>query len=678
MHAIIKRSPIITSIILLANLLYSHQVKAALTLSFENDIFQIEKGAPQNITVVEDYIIAALAYEGVVVLDRQGNILDQLRFDYPFSEATFVSASDVFQFKDENIVLIAIADRIKSRIILRGLNPNTGKFIQDLILSADGFFSVNPAPTHLCMARDIYDNSLYLFAGNALGNMKQYRIFTTASDEITIRLDRTIPVGGATTSCISDNASGVIYIVEPDMGVWSIDADVDLAPSRHLVAGVKPFGRLVKPVSVSIIEYENQRVPLISDVGSKSFLRLLPETGEITAEVSFPSSIVGISGSIENISVGYFSHPNDPSGVFAVAVEGNSGDGEIRLLPINKHLGKAPEQILVVSNPVDAVVYPLTMTAPISPSGDSANAPAIWIHPEDPALSLILGTDKRAGLGVYDLSGNLLQFLRDGQINNVDVRSGFMGIKGLEYIVSANERAKETIEIYAIDPETRLLSNVGARSIPAEFYDPYGLCMYRNRETDTLYVIAINSDGLLHQWRLFHDGRGKVDAELVRRLNIGTVAEGCVADDETGYLYIAEEDVAIWRYMADPNVGDDRTAIANVRPEGELIADIEGVTIYKKPDGEGYIIASSQGSSSYAVYDRKPPHKYRGMFRIRANVHANIDGTSQTDGIDVTSIPLPGYPAGLLVAQDGRYDETQNFKYISWQDIAENLRLQDQ
>ena len=56
---------------------------------------------------------------------------------------------------------------------------------------------------------------------------------------------------------------------------------------------------------------------------------------------------------------------------------------------------------------------------------DAADDVAVWVHPTDRALSLVLGTDKTSGLAVYDLAGRQLQFLTDGAINNVDLRYGF-------------------------------------------------------------------------------------------------------------------------------------------------------------------------------------------------------------------------------------------------------------
>ena len=164
--------------------------------------------------------------------------------------------------------------------------------------------------------------------------------------------------------------------------------------------------------------------------------------------------------------------------------------------------------------------------------------------------------------------------------------------------------------------------------------------------------------------------------ELVREIAVGSQAEGCAADDELGQLYIAEEDVALWAYSAEPDGGDKRTQIDKTEG-GNVTADIEGVSIYVGADGKGYVIASSQGDDAYAVYRREAPHDFVGKFHVVANETLGIDGSSETDGLDVVSAPLGAdYPAGLLVVQDGRNlmpSARQNFKYVSWQDVMKVL-----
>jgi 3-phytase len=117
-----------------------------------------------------------------------------------------------------------------------------------------------------------------------------------------------------------------------------------------------------------------------------------------------------------------------------------------------------------------------------------------------------------------------------------------------------------------------------------------------------------------------------------------------------------------------------------------LSADVEGLAIYAPPGAssdQGYLIASSQGNFTYVVYDRAAPHAYRGTFQIVDNTDLKIDGVQETDGLDVVAAPLgPDYPVGMLVVQDGYNknpdgsDANQNFKYVSWADIAAALGLE--
>jgi myo-inositol-hexaphosphate 3-phosphohydrolase len=151
------------------------------------------------------------------------------------------------------------------------------------------------------------------------------------------------------------------------------------------------------------------------------------------------------------------------------------------------------------------------------------------------------------------------------------------------------------------------------------------------------------------------------------------VSEGCVADDENAYLFVAEEGEGIWRYGAEPGAGSARVLVDTTGGAGHLAADVEGLGIYYAAGGAGYLVASSQGDNSFVVYERRPPHERRLTFQIAANAGLGIDAVSETDGIDVTSVGLgSAFPSGLFVAQDGSNPgANQNFKFVPWQDIAE-------
>lgn len=111
-----------------------------------------------------------------------------------------------------------------------------------------------------------------------------------------------------------------------------------------------------------------------------------------------------------------------------------------------------------------------------------------------------------------------------------------------------------------------------------------------------------------------------------------------------------------------------------------LVADVEGMDIYRVNEKTAYLIVSSQGDFTYAVYDIANGHAYLGSFSVVNNIRAGIDGAQETDGLTITNQNLgENFPAGMLVIQDGynRFPaEPQNFKYVSWLDVAKTLKLQ--
>lgn len=329
--------------------------------------------------------------------------------------------------------------------------------------------------------------------------------------------------------------------------------------------------------------------------------------------------------------------------------------------------------------PADAItVQAIVETPPVASSGDAADDPAIWVNPANPLLSLVFGTDKDASLNVYDLEGNLLQTLPDGRINNVDLRNDFMLGGQAVTVVAASNRSNDSIMLYVLDPATRELASAGP-AVPTDLGDSDGLCMYRSQTTGEYFVIIDDSGtGSFQQWQLSDDG-GQIGAALVREFEVGHRAEGCATDDELGVLYVAEEGGALWRYSAEPNGGDQRTEVDHVNGPNGLKEDIEGVAIWYGAGGLGYVVVSNQGANNYAVYRREGNNEFVGIFYIVSNDMGGIDGTSDTDGIDVTSQALgPLFPEGMLVVQDGNNtapSSKQNFKYVSWQDIRLALGL---
>jgi 3-phytase len=319
---------------------------------------------------------------------------------------------------------------------------------------------------------------------------------------------------------------------------------------------------------------------------------------------------------------------------------------------------------------VSRVVVATVETFPVSHSGDAADDPAIWVDPADPARSTVIATDHDGGLVVYDLAGTLLQYLPDGNMNNVDLRPGFALAGGSVSLVTASNRETNTIAIYIVNPATRLLENVAARPIqPLLLSD--GSCMYHSAKTGAFYYFVTSAEGAVEQWELF-DAGGRVDGRKVRDLQVasGQRLGSCVADDELGWFYVSEKKVGIWRYGAEPTDGDARVKVDSAGSGGRLVADVEGLTIAYGAAGDGQLVASSQGDNSFAVYARGGNNVFLARFEIRSG--SVVDGAEDTDGIAVSTASLgPLFPGGVFIAQDGQNDGgNQNFKLVPWVSIV--------
>jgi myo-inositol-hexaphosphate 3-phosphohydrolase len=294
---------------------------------------------------------------------------------------------------------------------------------------------------------------------------------------------------------------------------------------------------------------------------------------------------------------------------------------------------------------VDVVyVSSVAETDPVGHSGDAADDPAIWVNSNDPSQSLVIGNDKRGALETYSLSGARVQRIAAGSgfFGNVDVRGDYVAV------------SHNGVVVYEVRPSTRqlALATDGSGKISSS---GEGLCLYDPGADGLgggLFAFTVGrSDGRVREYALSDaDGDGMMSGAMVRDFTIGSESEGCVADDATGSFFVSEEDVAVWRYGADPGDGTARAKVAAVGPS--LPADAEGLAI-----AGAYLFVSAQnvshpGQNFIDVYLRTPPYSYVRSVRIVDGPHS--DDCDRTDGIDAYAGSLgSAFPHGLLVCQDG-------------------------
>ena len=335
------------------------------------------------------------------------------------------------------------------------------------------------------------------------------------------------------------------------------------------------------------------------------------------------------------------------------------------------------EGVIGQGSPVQAVLE----TPSVGTAGeDAADDPAIFASTTPVMVKgvrtpgFVAGTDKKAGLYIYGLDGEVLQFLPEGLLNNVDLVEGLSVGGRPQVLLGASDRTpgREGVSLYLFDPAAGDAANAVRPwgRITSDVVEPYGFCFARRGAE--IHAILVGHEGEVRQFVVTADGDDQPASREVRRFEIGSISEGCAADEPTDALFMAEENVGVWRYDLDPSAGARRTMIQPIAP-GRLVADAEGLTILQ--DGSArYLIGSSQGDSTFPVWriDGAQPD-YVGRFVVTDGA---VDRVTGTDGLDALGGPVGPFPEGLVVVQDDINDVgTQNFKYIDWRDIKRALGL---
>jgi 3-phytase len=301
-------------------------------------------------------------------------------------------------------------------------------------------------------------------------------------------------------------------------------------------------------------------------------------------------------------------------------------------------------------------------TVPVGTSTeDAADDPAIWRNPADPQASLIVATDKRAGLYVYGLDGKVKDFQRDGALNNVDLVALADG-KVLVAASDRNDRRAAKLRLYQLDTKAGRLMPIG--TVPAGRGEAYGVCLWR--DGSNVDAFSVLKDGTIVQLRL--SPGPAVVAREVRRLKLASQSEGCVVDPRDRSLYVGEERAGVWRFSAAADAPATGTLVA-AADGGQLVADVEGLALAPVAASGGWLIVSSQGDNAYALYSL-PDFKPAGRFRIAAG---RFGATEETDGIELALGDFgPDYPGGLFIAQDGmNAPAAQNYKLVAWSKVVQ-------
>lgn len=313
-------------------------------------------------------------------------------------------------------------------------------------------------------------------------------------------------------------------------------------------------------------------------------------------------------------------------------------------------------------------IKPVVVTQPTPHDTDD---PAIWIHPTDPAKSLVIGTDKDSdgGLYAYNLEGKIITKSESlKRPNNVDIAYG-LNIGGIKTdIAVTTERETNKIRIFSL-PDLKPIDNGGIPVFEGEVEkDPMGVALYTRPSDKAIFAIVGRKTGpsrsYLWQYLLSDSGKGNVSARVVRKFGSFSgkkEIEAIAVDNELGYVYYCDEQVGIKKYMADPALNNN-TEIAFFGQK-DFKADHEGIAIYKSTATTGYILVSNQQANTFMVYPREGANGNPNEYPLLAEIPTS---TIECDGADVTNINLgPKFSNGMFVAMSNG----MTFHFYDWRTI---------
>lgn len=323
-------------------------------------------------------------------------------------------------------------------------------------------------------------------------------------------------------------------------------------------------------------------------------------------------------------------------------------------------------------HPEPAIIQPDISTAKVN---HFAGQPAIWIHPDDPAQSKIIGSD-------YDPNGGLFLFNLNGELGKValelqkpygvDVEYNFRRNKMEIDIAATVESALGKLRIFVL-PHLQPIDEGGLQILgPDRTRGDVAVALYRRRPDGAFFAVVgapaqPDRPGCLSLFHLYAGEGKKITAEFAGQFGQlakpGTVP-AITVDDEAGYIYYLDPNAGIRKIAANPDNPEAGRELA-LFGTGELLSSRGSIAIYKIYDGTGYILVSDPVSERLFVYSREgskgKPHDHQLVKTLKLQ-----QGQS---GCEVTNVAVgPQFPGGLLVSPT----RERSYNFYSWEKLAGN------
>lgn len=612
------------------------------------------------------------ARDGIALNNAQGS---RTLIEGAYSLAT----PSIHHLEDDVIIDVPLFDNDTQELVVKRFSASS------LLTIPHGDIAVSVKGSETLCA-GVIDDDFQIINIDATGMLNQYSVRQNALVSI-----RQFAFGTGAKSCAISSQNHLIYVADEYAGVWQLEADSESEVSRELIY----HNANIAVEGISVIAAEPLESYGSTAISSELLAWVSPDTNTLWLKEhcsekawTLPLETTSHENNIAPETVVLSLQRQHDNVDLHIQVDDDNSDLvysttlPIRSMPLqceDTHVNVTAEKHGIVK------VSATEETQTVEHYGDAADDPAIWVNASQPEKSIVIGTDKKGALNSYNMDGKLLQSLPQGRVNNVDVGYNvdvlpvddtmFDG-KTVDIAVASN-RTHNSLSFTRID-KTGKLKYIG--DIATSLNDVYGMCLFV--EDGRAQVIVNDTSGEFERYAVTIASDGAISGTLLQQFSLPSQPEGCVVDTSLKLAYLGEEAAGIWQLPLD---NDNTSPIFSTPIHGPVAADVEGLALFDV-DNTRYLIASSQGNNSYAVYrtasTRSTMHindlNYVGSIEIVTNNIAMIDGVSETDGLDATNANLGGlFSEGLWVVQDGRNvmpTERQNFKLVAGTHLANAIR----
>ena len=131
---------------------------------------------------------------------------------------------------------------------------------------------------------------------------------------------------------------------------------------------------------------------------------------------------------------------------------------------------------------------------------------------------------------------------------------------------------------------------------------------------------------------------------------------GCSGNDSSRTDYCIRTPKPVTRRDVAKDINEKLVGYSN----GDFDRHFTGLDIYYGKEYDGYLIASHQSDSTFAVFERQDDNDFEGFFTVGTKYRTNnkIDKADATEGVGIINVNLgPEFSCGLLIVQDANNED---------------------